>query len=91
MLSKPAGHSSEEPPDAVVKPVKSTKISSNFTSKFRHLVGEPLHKQNNIENIKNLSEALPSESDGGQANDDLVALALSGSGGQVCKITNSRF
>ena len=88
-VDKLEGSNGEVEAEAVVKPNKPTKISSSFTSKFRHMVGEPLHKNNNIENIKNLCESLPSESNGGQVNDDLVALAMSGSGGQiaVCQLS----
>ena len=61
---------------------KSTFIKS-FQSKYKHLLGELLHKDNNIENIRNLAESLPSESDGLQCYKDFLALPLSGPGGQI--------
>ena len=52
-------------------------------SKFRHVEGVPLHKSNNIENIRNLSKSIPGESDMFQANSKFCALPLGGSGGLV--------
>lgn len=71
-----------------IKPPTSSapsKISTSFlnNSKFKHLFGEPMHKKNNIENLKNLSESLPSESEGIQCNKDFVVVPLTGAGGQL--------
>jgi len=70
---------------AETMPVESKKaaFSVGYQPKFKHLLGELVHKKVNIENIKNLSEALPSESDGLQAYKDFVAVPLIGAGGQV--------
>ncbi|XP_068701404.1 coronin-7-like isoform X1 [Montipora foliosa] len=55
-------------------------------SKFRHLHGTPMHKRNNIENVRNLSISLPGESDGFQVNQDFAAFPLSGPGGQIAVV-----
>lgn len=54
-----------------------------YQSKFKHLLGEVMHKSNNIENITNLSESLPSESDAFQGNRDFLIISLSGVGGRL--------
>lgn len=68
---------------------KSAIFQGVHQSKFKHLKCDVLHKSKNIENIKNLSESLPSESDGFQVFEDCVLLPLSGAGGQiaVCQLT----
>lgn len=53
------------------------------TSKFRHIEGVPMHKKNNIENIRNLSMSTFGECDGLQVNDEFVAWLLAGPGGQI--------
>lgn len=55
-------------------------------SKFRHLYGTPMHKSNNIENVRNLSISLPGDSDGFQVNQEFVAFPLSGPGGQIAVV-----
>lgn len=42
-----------------------------------------MHKNNNIENITNLSESMPSESDAFQGNRDLLVVPLSGVAGRL--------
>ena len=58
-------------------------FNTGHHSKFKHLVGEKLHKSNNIENVKNLAESLPSESDGFKVYKDFAAVPLGGTGGQL--------
>lgn len=58
-------------------------------SKFRHLHGKPMHKSNNIENVRNLSISLPGDSDGFQVNQDFVVYPLSGPGGQIAVVSVS--
>lgn len=67
---------------------KSAIFQGVHQSKFKHLKCDVLHKSKNIENIKNLSESLPSESDGFQVFEDFLLLPLSGAGGQiaVCQV-----
>uniref|UniRef100_T1IM85 Coronin n=1 Tax=Strigamia maritima TaxID=126957 RepID=T1IM85_STRMM len=62
-------------------PVKS--FSGFRVSKFRHLKGTPLHKDQHIENIRNLSTSLPRECDGIQANTKRIALVFKGPGGRL--------
>ncbi|XP_065668969.1 coronin-7 isoform X2 [Hydra vulgaris] len=62
---------------------KQAIFNTGHYSKFKHLVGEKLHKSKNIENIKNLAESLPSESDGFKVFNDFAAVPLGGSGGQL--------
>ena len=64
--------------------VGPTKVFSGVrTSKFRFLKGVPMHKSNNIENIRNLSMSTFGECDGLQANREFVAFPLAGPGGQL--------
>ncbi|KAF6019302.1 hypothetical protein EB796_022391 [Bugula neritina] len=53
------------------------------TSKFRHLKGTPLHKSHRIENIRNLSNRVPGESNGFAANPERCAITLKGPAGLV--------
>ncbi|KXJ24176.1 Coronin-7 [Exaiptasia diaphana] len=62
--------------------VKKTYTSAK-TSKFRHIEGIAMHKNNNIENIRNLSMSTFGECDGLLVNDMFVAWLLSGPGGQI--------
>ena len=56
------------------------------TSKFRHLLGTPMHKSNNIENVRNLSISLPGDSDAFQVNQEFAVFPLSGPGGQIAVV-----
>ena len=60
-------------------------------SKFRHLVGKPLHRSLHIDNIRNLSHTVPGESDMFAANRMFCAVPLSGSGGLIAimKVSSS--
>ena len=61
------------------------------SSKFRHLHGTPMHKSNNIENVRNLSISMPGDCDGFQVNQEFAAFPLSGPGGQIAVIPVSLF
>ena len=81
-----------QPTPAAGDPVSesSAKPKKTFTgvrvSKFRHLHGTPMHKSNNIENVRNLSTSLPGDSDAFQVNQEFVAFPLSGPGGQIAVV-----
>lgn len=68
----------------------STKPRKTFTaartSKFRHLHGTPMHKSNNIDNVRNLSISVLADSDGFQVNQKFAAFPLSGPGGQIAVV-----
>ena len=68
----------------------STKPRKTFTaartSKFRHLHGTPMHKSNNIDNVRNLSIPVLADSDGFQVNQKFAAFPLSGPGGQIAVV-----
>ena len=68
-------------------PAKPTKVFTGVrASKFRHLHGAPMHKSNNIENVRNLSISLPGDSDAFQVNQEFAAFPLSGPGGQIAVV-----
>lgn len=73
--------------ESPAKPIKA--FTGVRASKFRHLHGTPMHKSNNIENVRNLSISLPGDSDGFQVNRDFVAYPLSGPGGQIAVVSVS--
>lgn len=86
-----AAKSSQQPPPAsepsTETPARPTKVFTGVrVSKFRHLYGTPMHKSNNIENVRNLSISLPGDSDGFQVNQEFVAFPLSGPGGQIAVV-----
>lgn len=70
--------------ESPAKPIKA--FTGVRTSKFRHLQGTPMHKSNNIENVRNLSISLPGDSDAFQVNQKFVAYPLSGPGGQIAVV-----
>ena len=74
--------SASEP--APVKPQKA--FTGVRASKFRHLHGTPMHKSNNIENVRNLSISLPGDSDAFQVNQEFAVFPLSGPGGQLAVV-----
>ena len=84
--SEPASPQKEEP----TKPETVTKAPPVFAcvrvSKFRHLHGVPMHKSNNIDNVRNLSMSTFGDCDGLQVNQKFVAYLLSGPGGQVAAL-----
>lgn len=71
----------------------STKRTSTVfgkVSKFRHLKGTPGHKSTHIENLRNLSRQIPGECNGFHANQERVAVPLSGPGGKIAIFELSR-
>ncbi|XP_068139744.1 coronin-7 isoform X1 [Drosophila tropicalis] len=71
----------------------STKRTSTVfgkVSKFRHLKGTPGHKSTHIENLRNLSRQIPGECNGFHANNERVAVPLSGPGGKIAIFELSR-
>lgn len=80
-----ATHAVSDPvQESPAKPIKA--FTGVRTSKFRHLQGTPMHKSNNIENVRNLSISLPGDSDAFQVNQKFVAYPLSGPGGQIAVV-----
>ena len=63
--------------------LKKSNFKSGFQSKFKHIFSEVMHKSNTIENIKNLAETLPSESDAFQGNRDFLFFPISGVAGRI--------
>lgn len=70
--------------EAPARPIKA--FTGVRTSKFRHLHGTPMHKSNNIENVRNLSISMPGDCDGFQVNQEFAAFPLSGPGGQIAVV-----
>ncbi|KAK3851505.1 hypothetical protein Pcinc_041851, partial [Petrolisthes cinctipes] len=58
--------------------------------KLRHLKGTPGHKNTFIENLRDHSHTIPSESDAITANSHLVCLPLSGAGGRVTVLPHTQ-
>ena len=82
--SNPAGKLAAE------SPVKPRKVFTGVrSSKFRHLHGTPIHKSNNLENVRNLSISMPGDCDGFQVNQEFAAFPLSGPGGQIAVVSVS--
>lgn len=63
--------------------VKKAGFVPAYQSKFKHIFSEAMHKSNNIENIVNLAENLPSESDAFQGCRDFLAFPISGVAGRI--------
>ncbi|XP_070554407.1 coronin-7-like [Ptychodera flava] len=86
---RPAEASSESKP-GTEKPkeklASSNKFSAGYTSKFRHIQGNIMHKNTHIYNIKNLSKSTFGECDGFHANKDFAAIPLSGPGGLIATL-----
>jgi len=55
-------------------------------SKFRHIEGSTVHKSLHIENLRNVSQSMPGESDGFHANLKYCAIPMSGSAGVIAII-----
>ncbi|EDO49756.1 predicted protein [Nematostella vectensis] len=78
------------------EPVSDTNVetwksfSGVRSSKFRHIIGVPMHKSTNIENIRNLSMSTFGECDGLQLNKEFVAYPLSGPGGQIAVLPHNK-
>ena len=71
----------------VESPAKPRKaFTAVRTSKFRHLHGTPMHKSNNIDNVRNLSISMPGDCDGFQVNQEFAAFPLAGPGGQIAVV-----
>ncbi|XP_067943788.1 coronin-7-like isoform X2 [Watersipora subatra] len=67
---------------------ENTPTSKSFhfsvkSAKFRHLKGTPLHKSNRIENVRNLSNSVPGESNGFSLNCHRCAISLKGPAGLI--------
>lgn len=75
---------SEPAPESPARPKKA--FTGVRASKFRHLLGTPMHKSNNIENVRNLSISLPGDSDAFQVNQEFAVFPLSGPGGQIAVV-----
>ena len=58
-------------------------FKASYQSKYKHLLGKVMHKDNNIENITKLAENLPSESDAFAGNKDFVVYPISGVAGRL--------
>ena len=58
-------------------------------SKFRHLKGTPAHKSEYFENLRNVDQRLPGESNMFHANSKFCAIPLSGPGGSVAVLNVS--
>ncbi|KAH8245350.1 hypothetical protein KR032_009380 [Drosophila birchii] len=69
---------------------KRTSTVFGKVSKFRHLKGTPGHKSTHIENLRNLSRQIPGECNGFHANQERVAVPLSGPGGKIAIFELSR-
>jgi len=54
--------------------------------KFRHIEGKTAHKSVHIENLRNISQSMPGESDGFHANPKYCAVPMSGSAGVIAII-----
>ncbi|CAH1716526.1 unnamed protein product [Chironomus riparius] len=63
--------------------MKRTSTVFGKVSKFRHLKGTAAHKSFHIENLKNISRQIPPECDVFYANDERVAVPISGQGGKI--------
>ncbi|PFX34280.1 Coronin-7 [Stylophora pistillata] len=70
--------------EPLAKPRKT--FTAARMSKFRHLHGTPMHKSNNIDNVRNLSISVLADSDGFQVNQKFAAFPLSGPGGQIAVV-----
>ncbi|XP_020609841.1 coronin-7-like [Orbicella faveolata] len=87
MTSKVVAQSTPASKPAAESPVRPRKAFTGVrSSKFRHLHGTPMHKSNNIENVRNLSISMPGDCDGFQVNQEFAAFPLSGPGGQIAVI-----
>lgn len=87
MTSKVVAQSTPAGKPAAESPIRPRKAFTGVrSSKFRHLHGTPMHKSNNIENVRNLSISMPGDCDGFQVNQEFAAFPLSGPGGQIAVI-----
>ncbi len=63
---------------------RSSKVKSVFyQSKFKYIDGKPVHKNDQITNIRNLSTMWPSECNGFHVNEKHAAFLIAGSSGQI--------
>ncbi|KAM4632369.1 coronin-7-like isoform 1-T1 [Discoglossus pictus] len=60
------------------------------SSRFRHVQGTVLHRDNHITNLRGVSQSTPGESDGICVNKERLALPLAGPGGQVAVLELSQ-
>lgn len=58
-------------------------FKASYQSKYKHLHGKVMHKDNNIENITKLAENLPSESDAFAGTKDFLVYPISGVAGRL--------
>ena len=54
-----------------------------YQSKFKYINGKPVHRNEQITNIRNLSTMWPSECNGFQINAKYAAFLLAGNSGQI--------
>ena len=83
---KPAPTQQDEPLQLETNTKTTPVFSGVRTSKFRHLHGVPMHKSNNIENVRNLSMSTFGDCDGLQVNRKFVVYPLAGPGGQLAAL-----
>ncbi len=63
---------------------RSSRVKSvYYQSKFKYIDGKPVHKNDQITNIRNLSTMWPSECDGFHVNEKHAAFLIAGSSGQI--------
>jgi len=55
-------------------------------SKFRHIEGSTMHRSLHVDNVRNISQSIPGESDGFHVNPKYCAVPMSGSAGLVAVI-----
>ncbi|XP_074650936.1 coronin-7-like [Tubulanus polymorphus] len=81
--NKPSRSSPTSSP-AEHRPTPKTIFTSNLhQAKFRHFQGTAAHKSLHIDNIRNLSNSVPGESDGFAVNSQRCAVSLTGAGGII--------
>ena len=76
----------EEPTKEPISKPASGGFKASYQSKYKHLLGTLIHKDNNIENITKLAENLPSESDAFAGNKDFLVYPISGVGGRLAVV-----
>lgn len=88
--AEPKGLSIPAAKPAIDSPIRPRKAFTGVrSSKFRHLHGTPMHKSNNLENVRNLSISMPGDCDGFQVNQEFAAFPLSGPGGRIAVVSVS--
>ncbi|KAM8960400.1 coronin-7-like [Pelodytes ibericus] len=90
-LSSPSG-SVTSPSSGIVSSTSQRSLQSilGSSSRFRHILGKVLHRDNHITNLRSVSQSTPGESDGFCVNYQRLALPLAGPGGQVAVLELSQ-